>query len=473
MKCKSILIYILFIISFSSCKKDLGNYNYSPPTEPVVVNFKDNTFDALVGDTLVLQPYVELKGADPIKDLTYDWEIIVEEEARADHYTGYPLILVYNLAPRVRTAKLTITDKRNNIKYFYPFKISGNTRFSKGFTVLSVDGGITKLSFIKPDSVTVISNLYFALHGENLPSKPLQLFARPYPYQPGTAEDYWVISGDKDQQSVIINGSTMLRKRYFKDHFFAPPATIAPEYFEAAKGTATGIINGKLYISITQTAPFAEDWGKFSNPQSGDYVLSPYYSNTNNFYFGFDKKTHAFVSFSNTGNYLGSEYTVNGNKFDPKNLGAGELLFMNAVPGTTYAFYKTEDGTVNELSFSIDMNEYFTKRVISPSYKRVFKGASLINADTKWQRSDVDLFYFTSNDKIYRFNPINEDLRVLPVDFGGKKVSMLKLNGDGTELTAGIEGALILIDVSVGSNFKTIKTINGIPGTPVDVVSKN
>lgn len=471
MKLKHIL-YTLVILAFASCKKDLGNYDYKSPSEPEVVDFTDQTFDALVGDSLILQPYVELDGADPYKDLIYDWEILVEEAPRTDHYTGYPLKMVYNLSPKVRTAKLIITDKRNEMKYFFPFKISGNTQFSRGMTVLSVDAGVTKLSFVKPDSVSILSNLYHSLHGEDLPENPVQLFARPYAYQPGTAEDYWVIAKDPAKSSVIIDGNTMLRKRYFPEQFFSPPATLNTEYFEASKGFATGIINGKLYMAVTTTAPFAPDWGKFANPQSGDYNLSKYFSNASNYYFGFDTQTKGFVSFDGSGTYLGNEYQVEGNAFNPKNIGTTDLLFMQPQEGNTYAFIKNTAGEVEELSFSIDMTNYTSKK-IKTYYKRVFKGSSLVNADTKWQRSGVDVFYFTSNDKIYRYNPINEDLRALDAAVGGKKITMLKLNGNGTVLTAGVEGSLIFLDVSVGNNGKLIKTINGIPGAPVDFVSKN
>ncbi len=31
-----------------------------------------------------------------------------------------------------------------------------------------------------------------------------------------------------------------------------------------------------------------------------------------------------------------------------------------------------------------------------------------------------EVFYFTSGDKIYRYNPTNQDIRPLVTDFGGK-----------------------------------------------------
>lgn len=475
MKLRSALLYILFALLICSCKKDLGNYKYNAPSEPVLDGFDGSTVDALVGDTLTVRPYVYLQGANPAKDLTFDWDIFVDEEARADHYTGYPLKIVYNLAPKLRNAKLTITDNRNQIKYFYSFKIQGGTQFSAGTAVLSLQDGITKLSFVKADNKTVLSDLYYALHKENLPENPVQLFPKPVTYNAGSVEDYWVICHDPKKNSVIIDGSTMLRKKYFQDQFFNAPATISTDYFEASAGTPTGVINGKLYLSIVSTAPFAPDFGKFSNSQPGQYTLSPFFIRTPAFFFGYDPVAKAFISFDSGGNYMGSDYKVSGVGFNPTKINLGNLLFMQAVPSISYAFFEGAEGDNNiyELSFSVDMMDY-QNRTVKAIYKRVFKGSSLIKPDTKWQKSAVDVFYFTSNDKIYRYNPVNEELRALDADFGGKKVTMIKLSTttEGDVLTAGVDGSLMLLDVSVGKNGNITKVITGIPGSPVDIVTR-
>ncbi len=467
---KGIIIIFLSACVIMACKKDLGNYKYTVPSEPVLHGIADSTIAATVGDSLVISPLVTLADGNPSRDLTFDWDILVAEEARSDHYTGYPLRIVYNLKPMVRDAKITITDKRNGIKYFYKFKISGGTRFAKGATVLSIDKGVTRLSFIRPDS-TVNPDLYHALHNDDLPANPVQLFAKPLAYQENSVEDYWVICKDPSKQSVIIDGSTMLRKRYFGEQFFNPPAAMETQVFNGAQGIPTGIVNGKLYLSITTTAPFAPDFGKFSSMQTGNYYLAPFYSRYN-FFFAFDTIRHGFVTFDGGGNFMGSDYQVIGNAFNPADLGPGVLLYMQAIPSVSYAYYRAADGNVYEYTFTVQMANY-DLRTILPTRKRVFKGAALLTADSRWQRSAVDIFYFTSNDKIYRYNPVNEDLRPLDANFNSKKVTMLKLSTDGNTLTAGVEGSVVVLDVSVGKNGSITGHVDGIPGAPVDIVSKN
>lgn len=475
MNYKAICIFILLALSVYSCKKDLGNYKYNPPTQPVAVDLQGATFNALVGDTLVVRPYISFPGGDYLKDLSYQWDITVIEVPRTDTYTGYPLKIVYNLAPGTRAAKLTITDKRNGIKYYYDFNISGGTQFSAGRTVLSVQNGVTRLSFVKSDDKTILPDIYGSLQPDVLPANPIQLYAELSPPNyigAGQVKNYWVLCNDPNKQSVIVDANTMLKKGDFSSQFLIAPATILPGRFETSQGVATGVINGKLYVSITSTAPFAPDFGKFSSASAGNYYLSPYFTRTSNFFFGFDTKANAFVSFDGSGNYRGTDYTVVGDAFDPTGIGAGNLLFMDAVSGNSYAFFKAADGTISEYSFNVDMDNYDT-RTLRPLYKRAFIGASFVNADTKWQRSPVDIFYFTSNDVIYRYNPINQSIKALDASFGGKKVSMIKLSADGNTLTAGVDGSLVILDVSVGKNGNITKTINGIPGAPFDMVTVN
>jgi hypothetical protein len=474
MKQRPIYIALLLFLAMLGCKKDLGNYDYNPPSEPVLEDFRDATFDANLGDTLIIEPNVVIEGADPLKDLTYDWKIYVSEEARSDDYQGYPLKLVYNLAPRLRDAKLTITDNRNGMKYTFPFKILGTTPFSTGQTILSVENGVTKLSFVKADG-TVLSDIYRSLHGADLPENPVQLFAKPIVYQGGTVEDYWVVCQDNATGGVILDGSSMLKKKDFSAQFLITPPSVVPAVFDGSAGYPVGLINGKLYQSITTTAPFAPDFGKFANAETGDYDLAPFLTFAQGrYYFAFDKKSKAFVSFNSSGGFTGTTYKVNGTglPFDPKKLDLDNLIFMRAVSGNSYAYFRSPTGETYEYGFNLAMDDY-NNRAITPLHKKVFKGSALVKEDTKWVKSPVDIFYFSSDDKIYRYNPINEDIRQLTADLGGKKVTMLQLSGDGNELRVGVPGAMLRLDVRVGETGKILNTISGIPGNPVDLVVKD
>jgi len=479
MKFKQIYILAIIAILYVSCKKDLGNYSYSPPSEPAVSGVKDVTFPASIGDSLILKPTITLANADPLKDLSFEWRITVQELFKEVVYTGYPLKMVYNLGPGDRNCKLVITDKRNGLIYTIPFKITGTTQFSVGVMVLSNDNGKTKFSFVKPDN-TVLPDLYQSLNGESLPANAVQLYySKPLVYQPNTKEEFWLLCDNSAQGGVVLDAATLLKKSEFSAQFFSAPALISPAYLEpvlypAQMGTVpNGVINGKLYIGIQSTAPNADDYGKFANEQAGDYNLSKYFTHGSTFYFGFDIKSKAFITFSGDGSYSGTTYGIDSQSsgFDPKNVGMDNLLYMKASDGgTSYAFFKAGDGSISELSF---VYPYGDEKNFKAMGARAFKGALMVNADTKWQRNSLNVFYFSSDDKIYRYNPVNQDLKVLDANLGGKKISMLKISDDDNTLTVGVEGSIYTVNVSVGVNGVITKTINGIPGSPVDILLKN
>jgi hypothetical protein len=472
MKFKYIYLLAVAVMTFASCKKDLGNYNYHPVSEPVLEGINGASFSALIGDSLIIKPKVTFADADPAKDLDFEWKVLILEDLKELTFKGNPLRMLYNLGPGERTFTLTVTDKRNGLKYKFTFKVTGTTQFSKGVLVLSADNGVGKLSFVKPDN-TVLVDLYQGLNGKALPGNPLQLYySKPLPYQLLTKEEYWILSDDP-KGGVIVDASTLLRKNDFSTQFFLPPSAILPGFLEPVLGTVpNGVINGKLYVGVQSTAPFAPDYGKFANEQSGDYVLSKYFTHGSTFYFGFDTKAKAFVVFNSDGTYVGTKYTVPATPaFDPKNIGMSNLIYMKGTEtGTNYAFFKEAEGSVYELKFNYTLNS--TDKEIAPQYKRVFKGSSMVTADTKWVRNSLNVFYFSSGDKIYRYNPINEDIKQLDGTFGGKKVTMIQISSDDNELIVGTEGSVYALDVTVGKNGNITQTINGIPGAVVDLLIK-
>lgn len=471
MKLKYIYLLALTALFYTSCKKDLGNYTYSPPSEPVLEGIKDVNFPALTGDTLTIKPKVSLNGADPMKDLNFEWHIFVLEDLKDIVYTGYPLKMLYGLGPGERPGTLIVTDKRNGLIYKFKFKVTGTTQFSTGTVVLSSDAGLAKLSFVKPDN-TVLPNIFQGLNNQTLPENPVQLYySKPLPFQLLSKEEYWVLCSDPAKGSAIVDANTLLYKDNFRSQFFLPPPVIAPGYIEPVMGTiSNGVINNKLYIGISSTAPFAPDYGKFANEQNGDYQLSRYFTHGSSFYFGFDNKSKGFVIFGGEGSYMGSNYLVKETIiFNPRATGMQNLIFMKAgETGTNYAYFREADGNTYELMFSYKLTG--NEKEIIPGHKRIFKASASVNADSKWVRNNLNVFYFSSNDKIWRYNPVNESLTELVANFSGKKITMLKISDDGNTLTTGTNGFVYTLDVTVGKDGNITKTISGIPGDPVDVV---
>lgn len=461
------IIPAAWLLLLTACYKDKGNYTYDFPAEPVVSGL-DTLYTVWVGDSLKIEPKVSIGNSAP--NLNYQWKISIPEEFRDTSFSGPALKLAFGLGPNRYSAQLTITDNSNGMKYFYPFAIQGKTDFSTGIAVLSLENGKSQLSFIKPDG-TVQPRIYSAMHGEDLPGGPKQIVAIWMRYiSPIATRSYWINCTDGIDPAVQIDPNTMKRKKTIRQNFFDAPAAARTGYFENTdNGVLRGVINGKLYEGAWQTFYGSDVYGMFGQPAQGDYELyDRAVFNTAPYYLGYEKNRKQIVAFTNFGGpaYIGTSYSLtDANAFDPANMGVDAVHFEQINFNNCYLFGKDASGTVYEFMFTPRFIGFVQ---VQPQYKRAFPQQALITATTKWAGSPFEVFYFTSGDKIYRYNPTNQEIKPLITDFGGKNVSMVKVIDNGNTLVAGTEGTLYYLDISTGKFGEVIKKYEGIPGAPVD-----
>ena len=263
--------------------------------------------------------------------------------------------------------------------------------------------------------------------------------------------------------------------RNLSDNFFSAPDTaLIPEsIFVNPLGVISGNVNGTLYNGTTSTYFLAPTYGMFGGGAVGDYVLSPEvafnYSGTfgPGNYIGFDLKTRAFVRFNLYGDatYFGTGYDVIGNDFDPKNVGMDLVHLQQINGGQCYSYFKAANDSLYELQFNAEFNGPFQ---ITTYGKRAFAKPELINQNTKWAATQNGVIYFTYQDKIYRYNPLNSDFKILNNDFGGKQVTMIKLMDQNT-LVAGVDGSIYYLNIGSGNLGTKIKQIDGLPGKVIDM----
>ncbi len=464
--CLIILITGLALLA-TSCIDDLGNYSYTAPEEPVVTNL-DSVYYVNVGDYLVIEPNVSFSNKD---DLSYEWKIDIPDELRTENYEGETLDIFFGLETNTYSARLAVVDNSNGMKYFYPFSIVAQANFSEGIALLTSNNGKAEISFIKPDG-SIQSNIYEQMYGEPLPDGPRQLIALQQIYMTGMPYlGYWIICSDKDNPGVEINVDTFQRIKYFRDNFFDTQKSEldAQAFFPQGVGVMNGIINNKLYLGASSTYYVSSIYGFFGEPVPGDYELDPHFITTDGYYIGYDPQYKRLDYFDGGGNFYGDDYDVSGDTLDPKDLDI-EVLDMEMV--STDANYiigidKT-DGKIYEYKFGVKTDP----RTVLPLSKQVFVNQDIVDENSKWVLSPTEIFYFTHGSTVYRYNPLNGEVRTLTADFGGKNVTMLKLEKDGKTLIAGTEGSIYFLDISTGKYGDLISKIDGIEGEPVDLYIK-
>lgn len=467
------VVFFAFLLScLGSCYKDKGNYDINMPITPEIIGL-DTLYEAVVGDSLIIEPRFE--GIDA-NQLEFLWNIMVPESINPerDLYEGSSLRMLFGYGAKVYTTRLTITNKANGMKYFHNFKIRGITEFSKGDVVLSIEQGITKLSFVKPDN-TVQPNIYEAINGENLPRDPLHIyFMRHTGINNATPLGYWIVTKNGGVRIDVDDlGLEKVKPNTIRDNFFLAPATIEIGNLQNhPNGVLMGVINGKFYGGTMQTWDQAHTYGMFGNNADGNYELAPQFImstiNGNTIMIGYEKDKKQFVRLNIYGipMYFGTQYTpIDPGIFDPHNVGMDLLHIIQINNADTYAYMKDATGNIYELKFKCDFSRDFNFR---SEHKKLFVHQDWINADTKMVATQTGNIYIAAQNKVYRYNPINQQIREMETTFNDK-VTMLKLEDDENTLIAGSEGSIYYMDIHVGRNGNLIKKIEGIPGTPVDM----
>ncbi|WP_192349628.1 PKD-like family lipoprotein [Algoriphagus sp. Y33] len=467
MKPYLIISIICCLFLATSCYEDLGNYNYDLPEEPVVLGVADSVFQVSVGDSLRIHPILDHSMADT-DNFSFEWQITIAEEMRHESYIGKNLDIQFGFKAGSYSGIYSVLDNSNGMKYFYPFTIECQTQFSKGIVTLCDDNGQGRLAFVKPDS-TVINNLYESLNSGTLPYNPLQLV--PIINQTNTntgLTKYWLLGKDEINPGIGINANTLFFEATLEDNFFSPPSSIEPNFvYPTMLGASTGVFNNKLYLGTTSTQDISPDYGRYGNAIAGDYLLAPSYIYVDfQYYLGFDIKHYQFVRFASSGAYYGVDYKVDtaGTGFNPKKPGLvsySHMLYLNGA--TSYAYGIDSANSFVEFKFMLNGDTFVT------DYVRDFVRPDLINESNIWIGNQLGIIYFTSNDKIYRYNPINEEIRALSADFGGKKVTMIEFVPNSDYIIAGTEGSLYYLDIGTGKGGNIAHQIDGFVGAPVDV----
>ncbi|GGH60203.1 hypothetical protein HNQ91_000797 [Filimonas zeae] len=481
---QKILFYLpailLSALLIQGCYKDKGNYTYNMPPRPELS--LDTLYYATLGDSLIIDPHVKVAG-NP--HLAYEWKISVPSDVNIDVIdSSASFRILFTLDAMRYGAQLTVINQDNGMKYFYKFVVSGQTAFAKGTTVLTVQNGKTILSFVKPDS-TVQADIFNVFNtGIALPTQPTQLVAVPEWQFPKSVKQYWIFGKGGPNTGVRVDANNFIQDRFFKDHFFDAPDTINPfKLIPNMLNVMSGVVNGRLYEGSRNTWNLAPIYGMFSGGAVGDYDLSgeiayvysvPDEPRAPSAYIAFDRVKYQFLRFFPTGAdpvFIGTSYAVEGDAFDPKNVGMPIERLLHATNGICFAYCRAADKTLYELNFRAQFIQGAEPIGFKALQKRPFPRPELVKADTKWDITAAQIIYFTSGDVVYRYNPGNNDFRQLTTTFNGKAITMMKLLDNNT-LAVGVENTLYYLNVSTGVFGTVIKKYDGLPGAPVDMAER-
>lgn len=377
---RTLIVPVLTIFLWSSCSKDLGNYNYSDPNIITITTDMAKVDPAVVvtSDSIVLKQNDSLRvdilisQTKPSNDLSFEW-MITQSASTIGNPPQYivgntqQLRTKINLAPNLYKLVVKVTDKTTGLSYykFYSLNVDTSPWGGEGWVVLqdqpSANGSDISVITTRDGAVhgTIYSNVYsLANNGNKLPLGTSKVNVMNY----ATALRIQKVS------FFYPNGGLQVRSTDFADSsnhtswFLVSPSS----YNFQLNGQVSGgqyeyqISDNQLYYrrvnaSTVQTPPI-----KFGAPVLGTWTLSPFVLNnagSEQYYTLYDQVNKCFLVYNVETNglspvrpdvanshfvpYAGPAsalHPTTGSGFDLNNIGRNLVYTENAQPlatGTT------------------------------------------------------------------------------------------------------------------------------------------
>ena len=304
---KNIFIFTLVMITFSSCLKDEGNYDYTQLND-VTISGLDNSYRFILQVPQTLTPVIKTDIAGD--KLNYCWRVGADTLAKTCNFN-----YTFTREP-VTPDPLTfdVYDKTTNVRYTKTMALSVVSPFYTGWLILANNNGQGELNFqsYETDS-TLYQNIYEEVNKGKLTGTPVMV--KQINYQDGFTGAYAdrVVVVCRDGKSPDLDGTSLLKYKYIEDDFKTEgkPSLIdiTAEYYSEDKVLNVVSTDGKLYCKTPGAMSTPED-GYFQFPFRGDslsYRVAPYLARPgyNSYYYTLDELNHRFVYY--TSNLLSSK----------------------------------------------------------------------------------------------------------------------------------------------------------------------
>jgi hypothetical protein len=130
--------------------------------------------------------------------------------------------------------------------------------------VLSNEGGVARLSFVKPDN-SVMPRIYKTMNGKDLPNSPQQLVAANFWWG---MQFYWILCGEGEDPGMKLDPNTLSVMRTVRENFIVPsstPITFGFQHQRSNGSALIGIMNGKLAQTYALGYPLSDPYGMWGD----------------------------------------------------------------------------------------------------------------------------------------------------------------------------------------------------------------
>ena len=409
MKTGNFFIGILLAASMFACAPDNGNYDYSEinavTIQGVAEHYYIDQYDTLWADSLRLD--FSLEETD---NLAYEWVIKAQ--------SGEPEVIstAKNCGGRITQKPgsyyqswFCVTNLDTELKYYYPFELTVNTRWENGLYILSeAADGTAKLSMQRRDkeNAPLIHDLFETYNPElgALGKKPVQIT-----YANGWLSmtvGLFVLCQEGERKISFIDDQTMLLQQYWNETLVEGwSGDFTPRYFNNYSGGTILGENGEVFTfnynsNMTLYRPL-EDYN-FSWLGS-----DPIYSGEKNY--AYDEDNDCFCVLTNPNNSLlfdavemidtlnteGMTFWASGTQESEG--GSGRLVFP--------VLYDPETGMEHyfQLYFTVEYNDDWSDHWDVYSYREICSRPAAMEQGSVCLLSNMDYWYASKGKRVIRY----------------------------------------------------------------------
>lgn len=398
------IMILLFVIVFTSCFKDKGNYTYGELEEIKIEGIQDEYTVIYMRDHLQISP--EVITSDPDADLEYKWSMQNEEGIISNELL---LDTFVNWTPDSYRLILGVTNKRTGYTVYETTDVAVNTEFSIGWYVLKDNGETTDIDLYT--ETEKIPNVIQMVNGSSMQGigKKFCFYRGHDVFDPesNTYSGKNVLFALTDRDVNGIDAMTAYRWRRFEDLFFEPLEKQAPNVMIAGWLEAYMINDGKIYTLGMSSATN----GKFGAVRHVDGDYDKYYLSQYVYCDGlkmnmlvYDTVGCSFYTASDRQDYLSIPTNETGSEMIGQNTNK-RLLYMGTKVEYmgTHAYAVMQDKSDPELKMisRIKINGGSTIDGISFSNDTLPENSAAYHAEWYAMSYSEEVMYFVSNGGIY------------------------------------------------------------------------
>jgi len=306
MKTLYFLTGILMAVGIVSCAEDKGDYDYAV-LNTITINGMEEEYFINQNDTLWVDSLRLDFALKENTDIAYEW-VVRSQAGKAE-----VISTAKNCGGRITQAPgsyfqsyLCVTDLTNDLKYYYPFRLTVNTSYETGLYVLSeAPDGTAKLSMQRRDKehAPLMNDLFELCNPDlgTLGKKPVQLCYCDGMYV--SPKGLLVFCREGDKKISMLNGETLLLDRYWNESSIENySGSFEPGFYNCNTGGVLLDRDGKKIFTFnhftnnTLYVPAEIEGARFSWVGSGGLASGLAY--------GYDEEKQQFVMLENTKNAL-------------------------------------------------------------------------------------------------------------------------------------------------------------------------